>query len=116
METTGVSQFTFQRGVKTGATEVSNNNNCEIEVLDDNGNQNKEEDLNLGDTTDYTSEELNILFQRGQEYEKNFNPTAALQCYLGCMKGLKNRKMFDHLPQCIHKVADLYRRLEQNIL
>lgn len=62
-------------------------------------------DLNLGDTTDYTSQELNILFQRGQEYEKNFNPAAALQCYLGCMKGLKNRKMFDHLPQCIHKVS-----------
>ncbi|CAG5117859.1 unnamed protein product [Candidula unifasciata] len=112
METT--SHLTF-RPLKSDVAEVSNNNNnSKIEGLDDNGNQNKEPDLNLGDTTDYTSEELNSLFKRGQEYERSLRPAAALQCYLGCMKGSNNGKLFDHLPQCIHKVADIYRRQQQN--
>ena len=62
-------------------------------------------DLNLGDTAVLTVTERNELFQRGLEYERNDQPNFALQCYLGCINGLKNKSFFVLLPQCLHNVS-----------
>lgn len=62
-------------------------------------------DLNLGDTSNYSTEERNALFQQGQEHERNLKLNAALQCYLGCVQGLRNKNLFVHLPQCLQKVS-----------
>ncbi|KAK3772730.1 hypothetical protein RRG08_013423 [Elysia crispata] len=69
-------------------------------------------DLHLGDTSNLTVTERNELFQRGLEFERKDQPNLALQCYLGCINGLKNKSFFVLLPQCLHNIAQIYRGQE----
>ncbi|XP_012935741.1 uncharacterized protein LOC101850320 [Aplysia californica] len=89
--------------------EVINDNEISTGGTDENGNENDNEDLQLGDTSNLTVGERNELFQRGMNYEQNKRPSLALQCYLGCIKGLKKKTGFVLLPQCLHNIGDIYR-------
>ncbi|RUS77671.1 hypothetical protein EGW08_014568 [Elysia chlorotica] len=81
--------------------------------LNNNDTDNQEiTDLNLGDTSTWTVTERNELFQRGLEFERKDKPNLALQCYLGCINGLKNKSFFVLLPQCLHNIAQIYRGQE----
>jgi len=69
----------------------------------------KVKEFHLDDTSNYSVNERNALFQRGLDFEKETDKDNALQCYLGCIKGLTQKTNFVLLPQCLHSIADLYR-------
>lgn len=78
--------------------------------VDENSNKDTyESDLDLGDTSRYNKEQRNQLFQRGLHLETAKRPGQALQCYLGCLRGLRHDSDFVLLPQCLHSIADIYR-------
>ena len=63
-----------------------------------------------------TVTERNELFQRGLEFERKDQPNLALQCYLGCINGLKNKSFFVLLPQCLHNVSLLFWLIKVRII
>ncbi|CAH1791293.1 unnamed protein product [Owenia fusiformis] len=53
------------------------------------------------------------LYERGCEYLVKKKRKLALRCFLGCLTGLKENSGFPYLPQCLHKVADIYFEQEE---
>ncbi|XP_062506022.1 uncharacterized protein LOC134182603 isoform X2 [Corticium candelabrum] len=48
------------------------------------------------------------LFSKGLAFERNAKPAYALKCYMDCLKDLKDGTSFSKLPQCLHRIADIY--------
>ncbi|GFO27913.1 tetratricopeptide repeat [Plakobranchus ocellatus] len=101
-----------QKQINDDVQDKFNNNDTDVQTQEEDNGQRQEEDLNLGDTSSLTVTERNELFQRGLEYEQKGLPNLALQCYRGCINGLKSKSLFVLLPQCLHNIAHIYREQE----
>ncbi|XP_059179192.1 uncharacterized protein LOC131958272 [Physella acuta] len=78
--------------------------NCQ---LDANGNTKEE---GFKSSTNTPEDDRFALFQKALAHEKDNDLDAALQCYLHCIKDLKGKNHFAQLPQCLHKIAEIYRQ------
>lgn len=94
------------------ASETTNINSTNDDLNNNDSEDQEAIDLQIGDTANLTVSERNELFQRGLEYERKDEPHLALQCYLGCINGLKKKSFFVLLPQCLHNIAQIYRSQE----
>ncbi|GFS11420.1 tetratricopeptide repeat [Elysia marginata] len=97
---------------KSPEKQIVDNTPDDLNNNDTDGQETTTTDLQLGDTSILTVTARNELFQRGLEYERQDKPNLALQCYLGCINGLKSKSYFVLLPQCLHNIAQIYRDQE----
>jgi hypothetical protein len=52
--------------------------------------------------------EIATLYAKGVAFERNGKPAYALKCYMDCLKSLADGTTFSKLPQCLHRIADIY--------
>ncbi|XP_020909273.1 uncharacterized protein LOC110247210 [Exaiptasia diaphana] len=53
-----------------------------------------------------------VLYDKAVRLKRKGSFTNALQCFLCCLQGLKERNRFPVLPECLHHIADIYSKQE----
>ncbi|XP_065831612.1 uncharacterized protein [Oscarella lobularis] len=93
---------------ENGREENARVDEAEIEQANRTDKEKSEERVNDADSPAEAVTDRAELFAKGLAFERNGKPDYALQCYVNCLKDLRGGSTFTKLPQCLHRIADIY--------
>ena len=83
--------------------------NCEVDLVNESGEESEEEDAFISFTT--TESKCETSFQRGLEFKINGELTDALSCFSDCLEGMQTCQYFVKLPQTLQQLESVNRAL-----